>query len=217
MKVINELKIFSVLLTFILFIASMQITTYAQVGDSDIEELIDSEVVEVKKSSLTPEGNLTLVDDIVAYDESEKQFITAVTKNGNYFYLVIDKSNDKDNVYLLNLVDEADLMSLMDGDEVTIEDVKVEPKEMPVVIETPVVEEVEILEEEKQQSVVPTILTLIILGVGGVFYYIKFVKGSVKSTGNTDLSELSEDDDDEIYFEVEEDLVNNLEDYEEDI
>ncbi len=205
----SKFKYLVAVATSVMFALSFSTLVFANAGG---ENITSNAVV-----PLTPEGNLTLVDDIVTDNESEKQFITAVTKNGNYFYLVIDKSNDKDNVYLLNLVDEADLMSLMDGDEVTIEDVKVDLKEMPVVVETPVVEEVEILEEEKQQSVVPTILTLIILGVGGVFYYIKFVKGSVKNTGNTDLSELSEDDDDEIDFEVEEDLVNNLVDYEEDI
>lgn len=79
-------------------------------------------------TSLTPDGNLTLVDDIdqvesYASDESElkdKQFITVQTKNGNYFYLIIDRSGDTENVYFLNMVDEADLMALMeDGDSDT--------------------------------------------------------------------------------------------------
>ncbi|MCD7902707.1 MAG: DUF4366 domain-containing protein [Oscillospiraceae bacterium] len=73
-------------------------------------------------SSLTPEGNLTLVDDVLQTDSSEdgeseledKQFITVQSKSGNYFYIIIDRSGDTENVYFLNLVDEADLMALMD-------------------------------------------------------------------------------------------------------
>ena len=75
-------------------------------------------------NAFTPEGNLTLVDDIQQTESVDsngvvhsKQFVTLQSKNGNYFYLVIDRSGETENVYFLNLVDEADLMALMeDGD-----------------------------------------------------------------------------------------------------
>ncbi len=72
---------------------------------------------------LTPDGNMTLIDDILqeggyfVSDEQKvanKQFITLQSKNGNYFYLVIDRSGDTENVYFLNLVDESDLLALME-------------------------------------------------------------------------------------------------------
>ena len=68
---------------------------------------------------LTPNGNLTLVDDIGAQTGQGRQFITLVTKSGNYFYLIIDR-NDKgeENVHFLNLVDEEDLFALMDEKQV---------------------------------------------------------------------------------------------------
>ena len=75
-----------------------------------------------KCDPLTPPGNLTLIDDILQTgafvsdetERAEKQFITVQSKNGNYFYLVIDRAGDTENVYFLNLVDEADLMALME-------------------------------------------------------------------------------------------------------
>lgn len=75
---------------------------------------------ETKSSAaLTPEGNMTLVDDIgEEEDKSSQQFITLVTKAGNTFYLIIDRDKDgNQNVHFLNMVDEADLLALMDEEE----------------------------------------------------------------------------------------------------
>ena len=71
---------------------------------------------------LTPEGNLTLVDDILqGSGENGKQFLTVTTKKGNYFYLVIDRSGEKDNVHFLNQVDESDLLALMEDGDAKVE------------------------------------------------------------------------------------------------
>lgn len=91
----------------------------------DISDLYGGFLCMFGEDALTPSGNLTLIDDIMqkesSSDEDEevhsKQFITVQSKNGNYFYLVIDRCGETENVYFLNLVDEADLMALMeDGD-----------------------------------------------------------------------------------------------------
>lgn len=69
---------------------------------------------------LTPGGNMTLVDDIIDHPTGDmtaaRQFLTLETKGGNVFFVIIDRTSDKENVYFLNLVDEADLMALMDED-----------------------------------------------------------------------------------------------------
>ena len=69
-------------------------------------------------AALTPDGNLTLIDDIGSSTASGKQFITVETKNGNVFYLIIDRDDKgEETVHFLNQVDEADLMALMEDGE----------------------------------------------------------------------------------------------------
>ena len=85
------------------------------------DPILDYTQIESEASDpLTPDGNLTLVDDVGTSSGVGKQFITLVTKNGNYFYLIIDRDDKgEENVHFLNLVDEKDLLALMDEDEVS--------------------------------------------------------------------------------------------------
>ena len=69
-------------------------------------------------AALTPDGNLSLIDDIGGSTRSGKQFITVETKNGNVFYLIIDRDDEgEETVHFLNQVDEADLMALTEDGE----------------------------------------------------------------------------------------------------
>ena len=73
-------------------------------------------------NALTPDGNMTLIDDIGSTETSGKQFITVQTKNGNVFYLIIDRDDEGEyTVHFLNQVDEADLMALMEDGETETE------------------------------------------------------------------------------------------------
>ena len=77
-------------------------------------------VTDEETGALTPEGNLTLVDDYHTdySDGSGQQFITLVSKSGNTFYLVIDRNaKGQQTVHFMNLVDEADLLSLMEDED----------------------------------------------------------------------------------------------------
>ena len=86
--------------------------------DSSEEDAVT--VTDESSGALTPEGNLTLVDDYHTNysDGSGQQFITLVSKSGNTFYLVIDRNDKGENtVHFMNLVDEADLLSLMEDED----------------------------------------------------------------------------------------------------
>ena len=179
---------------------------------------------------LTPDGNLELVDDV--YQTSDgKQFITVQSKNDNTFYIVIDRDKNGENVYFLNLVDEADLMALMQDGEVTVKctctdrceagdvdlncpvcktnltectgTVKEEPEP------TVVTEEPEESEPEKSSSV-PLLLLLLIagLGAGGAVYWFKFRKQKPDTKGPDDLDDYDfgdDDEDDEEEYVIEDD------------
>ena len=94
----------------------------APVEQPVLPEVVEEDVVTVTDETagaLTPEGNLTLVDDYHTNysDGSGQQFITLVSKSGNTFYLVIDRnSKGAQTVHFMNLVDEADLLALMEED-----------------------------------------------------------------------------------------------------
>ena len=95
----------------------------APVEQPVLEEVVEEDVVTVTdetSGALTPEGNLTLVDDYHTdySDGSGQQFITLVSKSGATFYLVIDRNaKGQQTVHFMNLVDEADLLSLMEEEE----------------------------------------------------------------------------------------------------
>ena len=95
----------------------------APVEQPVLPEVVEEDVVTVTdetSGALTPEGNLTLVDDYhTSYsDGSGQQFITLVSKSGNTFYLVIDRNaKGQQTVHFMNLVDEADLLALMEEED----------------------------------------------------------------------------------------------------
>ena len=94
----------------------------APVEQPVLPEVVEEDVVTVTdetSGALTPEGNLTLVDDYHTNysDGSGQQFITLVSKSGATFYLVIDRNaKGQQTVHFMNLVDEADLLALMEED-----------------------------------------------------------------------------------------------------
>lgn len=164
----------------------------------------NTDTAEPPSTALTPDGNLTLVDD---YDEahadgSSKQFITLVTKAGNTFYLIIDRDDEgEQTVHFLNLVDEADLLALMDEEEAA-KYTKPEPEVQPPA-ETQEPEDGEDKPDEekpapKANPLPALLLVLALLGGGGFFAYTKFFKGGGKkeqAKPDPDADYLDDDED----------------------
>lgn len=74
---------------------------------------------EEQDGPLTPDGNLTLVDDYGSTTGQGKQFITLTTKTGEYFYLIIDRDDSgNETVHFLNQVDNTDILRYMEDEEV---------------------------------------------------------------------------------------------------
>lgn len=175
----------------------------------DAEEMTDTEETEEAMGPLTPDGNMTLVDDYGSSTGAGKQFITITTKNGNYFYLIIDRDDSgNETVHFLNLVDESDLLSLMDEDEQKAYAESLaddDEKEEVVVEEEPVTEEPEEETETKKKGPNAGLLILLLACVGGGigFYFYKQTKGKepVKTVQDPDI-DYSENDDEEDYLET---------------
>lgn len=180
--------------------------------------------------ALTPDGNLTLIDDIGTSTKAGKQFITLESKNGNVFYMIIDRDDEgEETVHFLNQVDEADLMALT-GEEETpsvcscttkcvagtvntscpvcavnmTECVGKEAKpEVPAEPTEPSAEE-----PEKKSGVggILVVLLIVALGGGAAFYIFKQKKAKPQTKGSADLDDYDYgEDEDEYEFEPYED------------
>ena len=207
-------RLFTVLLTLVMSIIIFPVATFAGSGENIDETPKVPETPIPVTMPLTPEGNLTLVDDIKVEESTEKQFVTLQSKNGNYFYLVIDRSGDKENVYFLNLVDEADLLALIEDD-----DKKTEPHKVCTCSEKceignvnsncPVCTNdlnqcvgkasapVEEAPEKKSNTGQLLIITLLVGGLGGAFYFFKMLKNKQKTKGDIDPLDYDYDEDED--------------------
>lgn len=158
---------------------------------AEVEELAEAVTPEpVAPEPLTPDGNGTIADDTAS---GSKQFITVQTKNGNYFYLILDRDREGENAYMLSQIDEADLEEFIE---------KEEPE-----VQSPIFEEPEITVAEPEPSPEPAktvnvgnaVVTLLIFAAmgGGAFYYFK-VMPDKKPRQPENLNEMEFDDDPEI-------------------
>ncbi len=161
--------------------------------ESESEPEGTATVEETDTTPLTPDGNSNLQDD--SQDDSNsknKEFITIQTKNGNYYYLIIDKDRADNNAYLLSQIDEGDLKEFLEEEEIT------EP--VTTIVEQPA-EKSE--EEEPKEDPRPTgnnSLTFLLLAAaaGGGFYYFKVLKPKQEQNRGEREIESAEFQDDEV-------------------
>ena len=176
-KFLNKLTCMAVLLTFLM--GCMATPAFAYGGEETGEEVKAPSIFETEEEPvtvteqdvgpLTPEGNLAVVDDYQTTfsDGTAQQFITLVSKSGAYFYLIIDRAADGDQTaHFLNMVNEADLLALMDEEDIP------EPEPAPAPEPEPLPEP----EPEEDDGAGKFVLVLLVLaGIagGGAYFWLK--------------------------------------------
>lgn len=189
---------------------SMTVTAHAFVGgdinaeattevivEAESEEATETDEVSepvvpepVAPAPLTPDGNGTIADDTAS---GSKQFITVQTKNGNYFYLILDRDREGENAYMLSQIDEADLEEFIEKEEPEVQPPIFEEPEITVPKPEPVPEPEKTV---NAGNAVVTLLILVAIG-GGAFYYFKVLPDK-KPHQPENLNEMEFDDDPEI-------------------
>lgn len=215
------------LLVALVLLGGFSVTAYAG-GGEDIPTNDSGVIVETEPQPLTPDGNLSLIDDIEGEAAEDKQFIIVQSKNGNYFYIIVDRAAEGENtVHFLNQVDEADLMALMeDGQsaektpavcnctekceagavntkcEVCSTDMTGCTGKEPEPPKEPT-------EPEKKEpaGLNPAVLLLVLAMMGGAaFAYFKFIKGKANHKNNSNPDDYDYEDGEELPDEEEMEL-----------
>ena len=192
-----KIKKFGALLVSAVLCIGMAAPAFAYEGDTTpVEEPVLPEIVEEEDAvtitdeetgALTPEGNLTLVDDYHTNysDGSGQQFITLVSKSGATFYLVIDRNAKGQNtVHFMNLVDEADLLALMEEEaadaytaekeaaaQAELDRLKAEEEAKKAAEEAATAEPPKENKVTKYAGAFLGVVAMIALATGGVFYF----------------------------------------------
>lgn len=193
-------RIVSVLLAALFLVGGLSVPAHAQTPQTQpaTETPTDDSGVKVDPKPLTPEGNMTLVDDIEGDAAKDKQFIVVQSRSGAYFYIIIDNAAEGENkVHFLNQVDEADLLSIIDEDLQSIQ------KQAPEVTPAPQVTAPETKKgpepEQKKGAADPLyglllFLIVVVIGGGGAIFYLKVMKPKQNVKGSTDLDDFDLDE-----------------------
>ena len=258
MKNKNIFRMTSVLLISIICVCGLSLNAYASDGgeyystvpteettnppvivipdQSEDGEQTSEPIIIKPENAFTPDGNMTLIDNVEGEDEGQKQFIIVQSKNGHYFYIVIDYSTEGENtVHFLNQVDEADLMAILAEEEITLAPAECTCTDKcavgdidttcPVCIAamtdcagaeaTPNETDPPAGDEQPAPSGLNTgaivgIVAIVILAGGGIFYYFKVLKPKQQKNKQPQGAELSEFEYDE--YDEDEEYTEALED-----
>ena len=219
------LRTLTALCAALVLMGGFSVTAFAQTPEGE-DDTNDSGVVyeePQKEEPLTPDGNATLVDDF----GGNKQLITVTTKNGNYFYILIDRDDEgEDTVHFLNQVDEADLLALMEDGSTEAAPPAVcsctdKCEAGKVNVSCPVCKDnmtacsgkeaepetaAEPAEPEKKESagLNPAVLLLVLAVMGGAaFAYFKFIKGKANHKNSSNPDDYDYEDSEELPDEEE--------------
>ncbi|MDU2897289.1 MAG: DUF4366 domain-containing protein, partial [Finegoldia magna] len=146
------------------------------------------------------------VEDQTSRDEKKenpidvRQFLTFQTKSGKTMHLIVDHSENQENVQLLTEVGEQDLLNMIESEDKNTIKVE-EPKKEEVKKEEP--KTVPVKEEKKSGIGLYLFMGLIIVGVMGAGYYFKIYKKNEEASF----------EDEQDYNELEDDYESEGEDY----
>ena len=212
----KRFKLMCLLLSVMLTLSTCATPAYAFADESA------GETEETPTQPLTPDGNMSLVDDIEGEATEDKQFIVVQSRGGHYFYIIIDHASEGENiVHFLNQVDEADLLSLIEQEETApavcscttkcaagavntacevcavnmSECVGPEPEQEAPPEEPDTPQEPE-TPAKKTANPLVIVAVLAILAGGGAVVYLKFFKKKPDTKGSTDLDDYDYGDDD---------------------
>lgn len=158
--------------------AEASTTETVETEKTDKDTVVEENQINTEEPFSVP-GNAQVQDDIT--NSKNKEFLTITTKNNNTFYVIIDRSANVDNVYMLSQIDENDLQEFLEEDTSASTIVDVTPE---VVIdenthteqtEQPATESPEKEESASNLGALVAIFAAAILGVGA-YGYIKFIK-----------------------------------------
>ena len=216
----NRIRLLSFLLLMVMCMSTFTMTAFAYgedpEGDSYVEETAPPTEA-TPDNVLTPEGNMTLVDDIQGEDAADKQFIIVTSKGGHYFYIIIDRADSGENtVHFLNQVDEADLLALIEEEQTNTAPIVCVCTEKcaagaintsceicmatirKCVGKETVPEPTEPAEPSGQNSTGALLALVLILGLGGVTaYYILVMKPKQAKNVPSDLDDFDLEDEEE--------------------
>ena len=163
---------------------------------------------------LTPSGNLTLVDDLGVRNGEGQQFVTLVTKNGNYFYLIIDRDEKgEETVHFLNMVDERDLFALMEDDEKAAYESQMAAEQAAKEVDEKAAAEAasqtgesetqkpedEPAKESKKTNLAPILIIIVLMAAAGGGWFFMQTKKKKKAESAPDPDADYTDDDEEDY------------------
>ena len=153
-------------------------TESVETEETEKDTVVEENQINTEEPFSVP-GNAQVQDDIT--NSKNKEFLTITTKNNNTFYVIIDRSANVDNVYMLSQIDENDLQEFLEEDSSASTIVDVTPE---VVIdenthteqtEQPATETPEKEESSSNLGALVAIFAAAILGVGA-YGYVKFIK-----------------------------------------
>lgn len=185
----NRLKLAAAVLSAAFALSGM--TAFAQSSEPAEPTAAPNEIVIEDNHTLTPDGNAQLMDNVT--DNENLQFITVTARDGNEFYIIIDKGASSENVYFLNTVDESDLATLVEDYVPEQTTGQPEPSSTPDAEPAEPEQEQEKQPEPDTENTNSSFLFLIVLvlagGAGLAVYYFKVFRPKKKLEQADDIED----------------------------